>query len=413
MYIDPYMQKAILLDNDDPNALLEGTGAPVGNAPAPISVGTPEVVNAPQGSPAAPQGSPAAPPGYSQFQPDPMLQGLAGIRSAFSNLGTYAGAPQANNIFQNQIDQQALSHKLANERYASMRSGSQDPIVRGVQQYAAAAGLTNLPWDEQVEAYRKTKQSMYADPAQSVYGQKMDDITKLLNGDDAGATKLANGLLEVRPDPYGGQGVFDLSTGEFTTAYTPEQIASGKAMIAGSTANAQGAAQTDWKVVGEVETNLSTLADEFEASRAGVQRGRQALEMLNSGQVEPGLVSGAVLDYLGIGSSKLAYYQNLSQQTLFEELNGAKLTPVSDADIRALAKLFTSASQSPEVARGNLEAFLLRKEREQERKGGRMRREASRIKDEGYRADIMKTYKPFMDFKAIDSWDEVKEPGGA
>ena len=116
---------------------------------------------------------------------------------------------------------------------------------------------------------------------------------------------------------------------------------------------------------------------------------------------------------MGIGSSKLAYYQNLSQQTLFEELNGAKLTPVSDADIRALAKLFTSASQSPEVARGNLEAFLLRKEREQERKGGRMRREASRIKDEGYRADIMKTYKPFMDFKAIDSWDEVKEPGGA
>ena len=220
-------------------------------------------------------------------------------------------------------------------------------------------------------------------------------------------------MLEVRPDPYGGQGVFDLSTGEFTTAYTPEQIASGKALIAGSTANAQGAAQTDWKVVGEVETNLSTLADEFEASRAGVERGREALAMLNSKEVEPGLVAGTVLDYLGIGSSKLAYFQNLSQQQLFEELSNATLTPVSDADIRALAKLFTSASQSPEVARGNLEAFLARKEREQERKGGRMRREASRIKDEGYRTDIMNTYKPFMDFKVIDSWDKVVPPGGA
>ena len=403
MYFDPYMQKAMLLDNDDPNALLEGTGAPVGQPPAPLGVSTPQPMMPPQAHSMASQG------GF-DYTPDPTMQRDSNIMGMFSNISQIGGGPGLNNPFDQQIKQ---NQQLAKDRYTAMQAMKQDNPYYDYELAKSQNYFRLNEGEDDVSGFRRFTQEQFKDPAQSVYGQKMGDITDLMNGDKAGATKLANGLLEVRPDPYGGQGVFDLSTGEFTTAYTPSQIASGKALIAGSTANAQGAAQTDWKVVGDVETNLSTLADEFEGSRAGVQRGRQALEMLNSGQVEPGLVSGAVLDYLGIGSSKLAYYQNLSQQTLFEELNGAKLTPVSDADIRALAKLFTSASQSPEVARGNLEAFLLRKEREQERKGGRMRREASRIKDEGYRADIMKTYKPFMDFKAIDSWDEVKEPGGA
>lgn len=394
--INSYMTSALL---DDPAVRrrerpLEG---PQSNAPAPQYPSPPMAQMSPYGLPMGLQ---------DPYQPDPELQRKSQLMDMFSNLNRVGGGAGLQNPFAAQMEQ---NQALATQRMRSLQSAQQDNPFYDYEQAKARGYFALREGETEDEGFRRYTQEQFKDPAQSVYGQKMDDITDLMNGDKAGATKLANGLLEVRPDPFGGQGVYDLSTGEFTTAYTPSQIAAGKALIEGATGEAAGEAKTNWEVVGQVEGNLSTLADEWEASHAGVRRGREALEMLNSGEVEPGLVSGMVLDYLGIGSSRLAYFQNLSQQQLFEELSNATLTPVSDADIRALAKLFTSASQSPEVARGNLEAFLMRKERELERKSGRMRRETNRIKDQGYRTGLMETYSPFLDFKAIDAWEKVPD----
>ena len=347
------------------------------------------------------------------FTPDAGLQRDARIMQGLSNINRIGGGPGLENPFQNQLDAQMAQHNAIQKARLQQLTKLQDPSANPFLEYETAKerGYFKLGQNEDDAAgFLRYTRERFAPKKASVYQEKMGDLTSLMNGDEAGATKLANGLLEVRTDPYGGQGVFDLSTGQFTPEYTPEQIAAGKGLIKGAEAQATGSAQTDWKVVQDVETNLSTLADEWEASNAGVMRGREALRMLNSKEVEPNLVAGAVLDYLGIGSSRLAYFSNLSQQQLFEELGNATLTPVSDRDIQALAKLFASAKQSPEVAKGNLEAFMRRKEKEMERKSGRMRREANRIKDADYRDGLLETYQPFMEFKAITSWDDV--PGG-
>ena len=399
-YFDPYQVQAMIGFGQPQGALtpeeeMEALGMTPGANLAPV----------PQTGPLAPA-APAVPPGYEQFQADPRMQGMAAITNAFNALGG-GGA----NAFADSIAYQQQAHEMNNQRLRALQSAqSADPFIE--YETAKQRGYFKLKDGEtEDQAFLRYTQERFAPKSKSVYQQKMGDLTGLMNGDENAATKLANGLLEVRTDPYGGQGVFDLSTGEFTPEFTPEQIAAGKGLIKGAEAQATGSAQTDWKVVQDVETNLSTLADEWEASNAGVMRGREAIKMLNEGEVEPNLVAGAVLDYLGIGSSRLAYFSNLSQQQLFEELGSATLTPVSDRDIQALGKLFASARQSPEVAKGNLEAFMRRKEKEMERKSGRMRREANRIKDADYRDGLLETYQPFMEFKAITSWDDV--PGGA
>ena len=401
-YFDPYQVQNMIGFGQPQGALtpeeeMEALGMTPGANLAPV----------PPTGPLAPQpAQPAVPPGYAQFQANPKLQGLAQITDAFNALAG-GGA----NAFTSTLAYQKQAHDLQNERLRALKASEKDNPFREYEE-AKARGYFTLADGEQDDAgFLRYTRERFAPKKASVYQEKMGDLTSLMNGDEGGATKLANGLLEVRTDPYGGQGVFDLSTGEFTPEYTPEQIAAGKGLIKGAEAQATGGAQTDWKVVQDVETNLSTLADEWEASHAGVLRGREALKMLEGPDaVEPNLVAGAVLDYLGIGSSRLAYFSNLSQQQLFEELGSATLTPVSDRDIQALGKLFASARQSPEVARGNLESFLRRKEKEMERKSGRMRRETNRIKDADYRDGLMETYQPFMEFKAITSWDDV--PGG-
>jgi hypothetical protein len=305
------------------------------------------------------------------------------------------------------MDQQAANYKLQTERmraYNTSLSNNQDPLVRGVQQYAIAAGIQDKPWDEQVEAYRAAKFA----PERRTSAEKDTEFLMTATPEERAAYFARKGVkTETLAD---GSLVAVRDDGSYEVLFDSEGQIQGAAEMAAAKGQATGEAKIDWEVVGNVETNLSTLADEWEAAQYGIERGREALSMLAEGEVDPGLISGLVLDYLGIGSSRLAYFQNLSQQQLFEELANATLTPVSDADIRALAKLFTSAYQSPEVAKGNLEAFLSRKEREQERKSGRMRREISRVKDGGYRSGLLQTYQPFVDFKAITSWDDV--PGG-
>lgn len=347
------------------------------------------------------------------FTVDPTLQRDANIMGMLSNINRVTGGPGLDNPFTNQIAQQQAEHQMLQKARLQQLTKLNDPTANPFLEYetAKARGYFNLgEGEDDAAGFLRYTRERFAPKSKSVYEQKMGDLTQLMGGNEADATKLANGIFEVKNDPFGGVGVYDKSTGEFTTEYTPEQIAAGKSLIAGSEAQATGAAQTDWKVVQDVETNLATLADEWEASNAGVVRGREALKMLNEGEIEPNLVAGTILDYLGIGSSRLAYFSNLSQQQLFEELGNATLTPVSDRDIQALAKLFASAKQSPAVAKGNLESFLSRKEKEMERKSGRMRREINRVGDENYRSSLLETYQPFVEFKAITSWDDV--PGG-
>ena len=98
MYFDPYMQKAMLLDNDDPNALLEGTGAPVSQPRAPLGVSTPQPTMPPQAHSMAPQG-------MFNYTPDPAMQRDANIMGMFSNISQIGGGAALNNPFEQQIKQ--------------------------------------------------------------------------------------------------------------------------------------------------------------------------------------------------------------------------------------------------------------------------------------------------------------------
>ena len=399
-WIDPDMQKQLLLGKSDPNSLLEVQNRPLSAPQAPQGVGMGQPSMSPYGPPMASQGMPQIDPRLqqqSQFYQG--LDMLAGLGRRGRNTGY--------NPAQQQMDQQMANYKLQSDRMRAIqqdRDTNQDPLVRGIQQYAIAAGIQDKPWDEQVKAYKAAKFA----PERRTAAEKDTEFLMTATPEERAAYFARKGVkTETMAD---GSLVAVRDDGSYEVLFDSEGQIQGAAEMAAAKGQATGEAKIDWEVVGNVETNLYTLADEWEAAQYGIERGREALSMLAEGEVDPGLISGLVLDYLGIGSSRLAYFQNLSQQQIFEELANATLTPVSDADIRALAKLFTSAYQSPEVAKGNLEAFLSRKEREQERKSGRMRREISRVKDGGYRSGLLQTYQPFVDFKAITSWDDV--PGG-
>ena len=373
-YIDPYMQMQLL--------------GPLGAPQSDFSQ-----------TPTQPIGQPlnalTGPLGVSQgYMPDPELQRRAQMMAGFQNLASLGGY-QIGNPYQQQI---AQNMQLAQQRMAQIGRNQNPSQVREYEYF------NSLNPDQQ-QQYLKLKRG----DRQSVYDSKMEDLTSLMGGDAQSATKLANGLLEVKTGPNGELGVYDKSTGEFRTDMTPDTIAAGKAMIAGAQTGATESQKNKWEVIGNVETTMSELADEWEASYAGVMRGRDALEMIKSGQADTGLLQGLMLDYLGMGDYDLARFNNMSTQQIFEELSSNTLTPVSDADIRQLAKLFASASQSPEVARGNLESFLLRKERELERKSGRMRRELRRIDDADYRDSMSTNYERFLQFKALTTDDEVRK----
>lgn len=374
MYLDPQMQQAILLQNSGANPMMGGPGMPMG----------PQI--------------------------DPALQRDARIMGMFSNFSQLGGGPALGNPFEQQIEGQLNNYKLMTERARAMQASKVDNPFYEYELAKQKGYFTLNEGEDDTAGFRRYTQERFKNTDTRTAGMKDADYlrtatpeqrTAYFQGKGYTTKTLPDGsVVSVSDDGTTVETLFDAST-----------MQAGAAALAGAQTEATESTKNKWEVIEQVETRLEEDALEFESIQSGLNRGRQALSMIEEGEVDPGLVSGAILQYLGVGDERLAYFQGLTQEQLFEELANATLTPVSDADIRALAKLFASAMQSPEVAAGALKAFIDRKERGLERKAGAMRRNLKRIDDEDYRQGLEETYDTFFKYKAIRNWGAVV-PGG-
>lgn len=374
MYLDPQMQRAVLLQNS-------GVSPTMGNP-----------------------GMPMAGP-----QIDPTLQRDARIMGMFSNFSQLGGGPALNNPFQNQIDGQRANYELMTARARQLQQSSVDNPFYEYELAKSKGYFTLGEGEDDTAGFRRYTQERFKNTDTRTAGMKDADYLQSATPDERTAYFQGKGYTTKTLPDGSVVSVSDDGTTVETLFDASAMQAGAGALAAAKTEGTEGQ-KNKWEVIGQVETRLEEDAIEFENTQAGLERGRQALSMIDSGEVEPGLVSGAVLQYLGIGTERAAYFQGLSQEQLFEELANATLTPVSDADMRALAKLFASSMQSPETAAGTLKAFIDRKERGLERKAKAMRRNLNRVDDEDYRQGLEDTYQPFFQFRAISSWDDV--PGG-
>ena len=394
MYFDPYMQKAILLDDDDPQALLRDTQEPLSNAPAPglqaslqrgpaapISVGTPEVVN-------APQGAPAAPPGYSQFQPDPMLQGLAGIRSAFSNLGTYAGQPQAENIFQNQIDQQALSHKLATERIRAIGASKKDDPFHAYEEAKARKYFSLGEGETEEQGLRRFTQEQFKDPTKSVYSEKMDSLKSFLPEEQAAG--LINGINEVRTGPGGISELINKATGEVIRTLSAEEAGQIEGVVAREKqfgTDIQGKIDGFITDLDEIQLAREETADLQEFSKGWFDR-LSAKDADGNFTLDTGPIQG-LMGSIGLGGFEIGELGADDIQNRLASLQIVNLAPVTQQEMKAMGMLFANPSQLNEQNLGAIKSFMNKLQREQNKLNRREGRAKAKL-DANY--DNMEDY---------------------
>lgn len=395
MYFDPYMQKAMLLDDEDPNALLDATGAPVSASPAPQYP-----------SPMMPGMAPTGPLGLSQgLQPvDPELQRKANIMGMFSNINQVAGGRGLDNPFQNQID---LNQKMQMERLTQMRAGSQDPIVRGVQQYAAAAGLTHLPWNEQVAAYREAKQSMYADRDTRTAQEKNADF-------------LLNATPEEREAYFADRGIETKTLEDGSLVAIDEQgntevLFDAKTQQLGAEAleSSKTRGQRVQEQVQEDMLRLRTIEESsFELDQAvtSMNGWMEKLKAMKDSGNDTGLVSGFLKEFGIMGDETDGEMMAAQIETALTNLGIVNLAPVTDKEMEEIKKLFIGLKRPTDVNIGALKASLDRIYRKLDSADFKAQQSRDYILEHGDDRDKAYVNKFFP--KPVSREDALKNTGG-
>lgn len=383
-------------------------------APVGILEGPLPGVNAPAGGPAA---APAAAPGMMM---PPEMSGLERGLSGIYNLGTLMGGrgPELNPITQG-FDQRVQNYELQNQRLNALRTGAtnEDPLVRGVKQYAEAAGIADKPWDEQVAAYRKAK---FADPKKTATELRYDAVNELFDGDSDKATKVMEGLVYQKERADGTIGVWDQSLngglGDWASedAFTLGQVLKATELKAAAEERGTRSEAYDWDTIDRVESDLMTEADKFDKAARAITLGETAIEQIESMKGtadEPGFVQGVFQKILGIGSEKLGELAGLSGQALINALADTTLTPVSDRDIITLEQMFASITDDPEVALGKLKIFIKNKKEDQRMNVGKMRRRAKRLGDNDIGNDLRSEYNRYLTWESEDDPEKLLNGG--
>lgn len=311
----------------------------------------------PQGpAPGAPVGAPVGSPGIMM---PPEMSGFERGLSGIYNLGTMMGGngPQLNPITQ-AFDQRVKNYELQNARLNAIRSGAanEDPLVRGVKQFAQAAGITNLPWDEQVAAYRKAK---FADPRKSVYTEKVEGL--VASGiDETLANQYVNGAVEARTGPGGITQLVNKLTGEVEQTLTAEQAAAIESTIAESKSFADTTAQKNAEKVAGYMTRINEIAVAGVAFDQTMQQIDGWVDRLEGGDLETGLVSGFLTE-LGLMGTELEgeALADSVEQALYN-LQITNLAPVTEKEIQFIKGLFMDLKSPTEVNIGKLKAALKR-----------------------------------------------------
>ena len=353
MYFDPYMQKAMLLDDEDPNALLDATGAPVAAPPAPQYP-----------SPSFPGFGPTGPLGASQgLQPvDPELQRKANIMGMFSNINQVAGGRGLDNPFQNQID---LNQKMQLERMRQLRQNAIDNPFFDYE-LAKSKGYFKLnEGEDDAKGFRRFTQEQFKDPTKSVYSEKVEGL--VASGiDETLANQYVNGAVEARTGPGGITQLINKLTGEVEGTLTAEQAAAIESTVAQGKSFGENIGQ-------KIETSIQDLnaigGEELVLQQAveGINYWTEKLSEKDADGnyvMDTGLIQGLMTD-LGVADFAYGELDAAAVEAKLRNLQIVNLAPVTEKELKLLGKLFAGTAVMNEQNLGTLQGYLKRVEEKQ------------------------------------------------
>ena len=273
-------------------------------------------------------------------------------------------------------------HPKAGQMIESKRNGTNGSSGQAYNTYLLMKDNgdidADMTWDE-------FQASSAFDPFRTDYQRKVNNTNAYLKsiGEDNPelASQMAAGALQIEDLEGGGIRVLDLAGNEVKVITTAKEAQGFKQAYenAGSYGSKSGeAAVTDLQ---GFETEFREIADGFSETLASIGRGREALGMLEGGEVDSGFVQGAIAKTFGIGDRQMGRLQGLSGQELIKALSQTTLVPVSDTDIKKLELMFANISQDPEFAMGILESFLAERERDLVISRDKFRRRIDRLRE--------------------------------
>lgn len=328
MYLDPYLQRQLLGPLGTPQSDISQTPT------QPIT----QPLNALTGPLSASQG----------YVPDPELQRQAQWQNAFQNMASLGGY-QIGNPYQQQINQ---NMELANARMSRLTQ-QQDPLVRGVQQYAAAAGIQDRPWDEKVQAYRQAKFA----PESRTAGMRETDF--LLNASPEeriafferkgiNTQQLPDGSL-VSVDEMGNTEVlFDAQT----------QQLGAKALEAAKTQGRERTQANEGFRANAIQALQQSSAEES-VLQGVLDTSEMFLDRIESGDLEgaTGVVSG-LFSQLGFGPSPMGELDAEQVRMTLANLGITNLAPVTVREIMMVNQMWAEASAGRDINVGRLRSAI-------------------------------------------------------
>lgn len=344
-WIDPDTQKQLLLGKSDPNSLLEVQNRPLRAPQAPQGVGMGQPSMSPYGPPMASQGMPQIDPRLQQRSQ--FYQGL----DMLAGLGA-AGRSTGYNPAQQQMDQQAANYKLQTDRmraYNTSLSNNQDPLVRGVQQYAIAAGIQDKPWDEQVEAYRAAKFA----PERRTSAEKDTEFLMTATPEERAAYFARKGVkTETLAD---GSLVAVRDDGSYEVLFDSEGQIQGAAEMAAATTQATEQTADNAQFRATAIGNLQQSSAEETILQGALDTSEFFLERFESGDLEgaTGMISG-FFSQLGFGPEPLGDLDAEQVRTTLSNLGITNLAPVTVREIMMVNQMWADASAGKDVNVGRL-----------------------------------------------------------
>ena len=374
MYFDPYMQKAMLLEDDDPRALLQATeppaatGAPVSNPPAPLGGSTPQAQMSPYG-PSMGRQEPFS------YTPDAAMQKDANLMGMFSNINRVAGGAGLDNPFAVQIKQ---NQALALERYNKLNQHQKDDPFHAYETAKARGYFTLGENENEAQGLRRFTQEQFKDPTKSVYSEKMDSLSNFLPEEQAAG--LINGLNEVRTGPGGISELINKATGEVIRTLSADEAGQIEGVVARGKqfgTDIQGKIEGYITDLDEIQLAREETADLQEFSQGWFDRLSQKDEdgnfMLDTGPIQ-GLMAN-----IGLGGIEIGELAADDIQNRLASLQIVNLAPVTEGEMKAMGMLFATPNQLNEQNLGSIKSFMNKLRREQMKLARREGRAKSRL----------------------------------
>jgi len=268
-----------------------------------------------------------------------------------------SGGLVGGNVYQAQINQQMANYKLQQERMKALQNKRSDDPFYEYEQAKSRGYFAPNEGETEDQAFRRYTQERFKNQGQSVYSERMGDLSNLMGGNRDMATKLEAGLLETRKSDDGTEYVYDKASGQITTLVTPAQIAQGKALIAGTETRASSDAEANAKF----RANAITSLDDSTAQAQLLTNVRDVTEdwlnKFESGDVDTGLINGLFAE-IGIGPEEMGSLDYDTTRQKLANLGITNLAPVTVREIMMISKMWADQSAGKDINVGRLKAAL-------------------------------------------------------